>query len=285
MANKKSIWILFFTLMLIISGMSLVNAAFTATWDSPLTTQTINGTFNFTVTTASANAVANITFYYKNGTDPKFTICNSLVANQTTYGCSNDTTTLLTDGSSYTLGVNVTGYPTNNATQSANGNYTFAEITVTVDNTAPTSSFTVDIDQVEFLSAVPIQVDCSGSTDATDTALSRIVRLYKDGEQTSTKTSPSVGNGTFTFDTSDFDFIGTGLINCRVTDNANQEDWGTNYSILVKGKDGEVKKAQALSEISVTTPGRGLNGKTIAVIIVVLAGGLFFANIAGKRSK
>src|SRR3990167_3088867 len=176
MVNHKTIFgVLLYSIVLLLS-IGIVNAAFTATWDSPTTGMTINGTFNFTVTIASANAANNITFYYVNGSNPQFTFYQNLNANQTTYGSSNDTTTLLTEGTTYTIGANVSGYPNLGAGSSTNR--TQAEISVTIDQTVPTVIFRVDRDTIGYMDGTGIQVNCGASTDNVDTGLSFNITVY-----------------------------------------------------------------------------------------------------------
>ena len=275
MVNHKTIFgVLLYSIVLLLS-IGIVNAAFTATWDSPTTGMTINGTFNFTVTIASANAANNITFYYVNGSNPQFTFYQNLNANQTTYGSSNDTTTLLTEGTTYTIGANVSGYPNLGAGSSTNR--TQAEISVTIDQTVPTVIFRVDRDTIGYMDGTGIQVNCGASTDNVDTGLSFNITGYTStGRSIQRNTGPTASTGITDFSNGDLNEKGDLRLVCSVSDNANLTTHSANFTVRVisKTSDEERVVTQQLGTRSLMFP-----------LIIVLGAGIVVIGLGSMAFK
>ena len=213
----KKIMVLFGMLVL----MSIGAYSLTVTVDAPASNANINGTYNFTATIsgyANNDNVTNCTF--STTADGIFGISN--MGNITKYW-NQTATASLTETASTTITINCYN---SSATLLGTGTSTG----VAIDNTNPVCSQAVDFDILEALN--PLTVDCSASTDTTDTTYS-INLLGSDA--TSTTETPS--DGIAVFEGSETGDLGWATATCTVTDEVTKSTACTANSIWIKGAD------------------------------------------------
>lgn len=203
---------------------------------TPSASDILNGTYNFSLTVSgdfSSNAT-NCT--WATTTDGVFAVYFNTSLNQTLFWNSTDTSTL-TETASTTL--NMTCY--NSTTQSLS-----TTLTIGIDNTAPTCSFTIDNDEVEYLDPIGVATT-QGSSDTT--TLTNAWTLFDPSggsQQTSTSSEP-------TFTGADFDEIGESTLQLIVTDavgGAGHITACTNKTIFVRGNNGDSITPQLTNNIA-----------------------------------
>jgi hypothetical protein len=250
MKQKRVILFSAFLFSLILASiltLTIVSAA-TISITTPTASETIYGTYTFTLTNASA--------YYVNCTwsttaDSNFGITyNTTGENQVAWNISNNTA-LLTDAASTTL--TVTCY--NRTASEDSGTQTIA-----IDNTAPTCSNSLPIGEstVVFHDIFGIN-PLDASTDAIDSSLTYSLILYDpSGNRQDTSTS-----STANFADEDFDEIGTFILAQTVTDNGANVGTCTNLSIDVQGSNGD-------GTVVTTTQQASQQRNTVIIISVII---------------
>lgn len=253
--KHQTIAALICALMILITAAS-ASAAYTATFTKPLTTETISGTYAFTVTLAGSDGTynqTNVTFKTSTGT--------LLCADTTISATGNDTatcnyaTTGLTDG---TYNFVALVYNGSDGTNPINGTVA----SVVVDNTAPTSTFVVDYENHKKFR--DLQYSCIGA-DAIDTSVTYAVNITDlDGLARQNLTS-----GTSYYNGDNFDKSGDYTAMCRVTDNA-----GNTVTKTITVSVTSDRTTATTATTSIDQPGKKTNSTTLlvaAAVIVIIA--------------
>ena len=121
-----------------------------------------------------------------------------------------------------------------------------------------------------------VVVDCRGSTDAVDSSLTYNFTLYYDNDgvwdikKTFTKSNTTDGVYTMSdsewFDIAPLDYI----INCRVTDDVNNQAWGANQSITVEGSEDKVSEQKKSQIITQREPKKISKGLIVFIVLIVI---------------
>ena len=227
------------------------------TINTPSTTgQTLTGSFTFNVTTALAtDNVTNCTF--STTADGLFADVGNWTAEQTEFNVTNNTA-LLTNAEDTTLTV-----VCNNEASSES-----ATKVINIDNTAPTCSFSIDLDYTKFMDAQGITVT-DASSDTTDlTYLYTLTDLDGKSQATSTSQNPN-------FNLEDFDQIGDFKLDLVITDEASLSTACSNKTIIVMGTDDDIP---VISETTDTTTTAEQTKTQTYLIVGMIA--LFLAIVA-----
>ena len=261
MSKKKILIFGLLSSLLILTSLAFAQAAIT--FNRPASGATVNGTFNFNVTTSLDRQNTNFTVWV--GTTAVCTSIN-ITANQVGFNCTGSTTGL-TDGSTTW---NFTIY---NATYSGAGQTTLESATQVnvLDNLAPVCRLTMVPANV-FPAGDRVIADCSGSTDAQDTALTFSVSTQNPRDNSVANDTPS--NGVATFTGGQIPHEGSYTFRCTATDNALQS---TACSVTIRGEEDTTAPASGIT----SPPAQQILGNKNIIIIGGVATILIIAIVLG----
>lgn len=239
--NNKN---LILPVIILLGTMFLISGICALGFVTPTNNANINGTYIFKV---SPNITNTINCTWSTSTNANFAITTNVSGNQNYFNVTNNTA-LLTEVASTTLTVvcrNGTGA----------GNSTTSSITIGIDNTAPTCSFSIDKDLVSINDVTGIETTDT-SSDTTDLTYAWV--LYR-GDNTQSQTSASQEP---TFSGTDFDQIDSFTLALTITDEVSKSTVCTNQSITVRGSDDDIVPIITSSE-------PGILGKDMTIPIIV----------------
>lgn len=239
---------------LLLGVMLAITMVSALTINTPTASQAINGTHLFNVTTAIDN-VLNCT--WSTTANANFAITLNSSADQADFTNSSNTASL-TEVEDTTLTVLC-----RNSTASES-----ATRTISIDNTDPSCSFTIDQDHVQRQSGLGILIS-DGSTDTTDiTYLYNLTNEEGMQKQTSTSAEPTFSNG-------DLEDLGEHTVTLTVTDEVGKTDSCT-ATFFIKGTESS-KEVVVQSAVS-----QKLAGDSNMLMFVFVGGGvLLLIVIAG----
>ena len=254
--NKILVGVFLFSVLFSIALLSA-----TITINTPTASEAINGTYLFNITT-DQNATLNCT--WSTTADSNFAITVNTSAEQKEFTNSTDTTSL-TEVKDTTLTVTCTN---------SSNNQQSATRTISIDNTAPTCSFSIGIGEetLSYMDPIGVSPTDASSDTTTLTYLWTVWDSAGNSQDTSTSSTPN-------FASEDFDEIGEFTLGLTVTDEVGKSTSCTNKTIFVKGN----KKAQPSQAIVFIT--RNKNQMLIGgiVLLLILISGL--AIILINKSK
>lgn len=247
-----------------ILAISFVSAADTVTLVTPAASAYIAGTtYNFSATVATPEEVANVTFYYDDSGNQS--ICSTLNATEdlTSFSCVASTAGI-TDGS-YTF--HAVALDDDDATVLSSD----ASATVTVDNTDP--SVSISIDKTHVLEVTKQRVTCtySDTTAGVSTATITVV----DDEGTSSSFTPTSSGAVTTIGTQYHHELGDYTVTCTIVDNsANSASASTTYDVYPGTLGGEYQEPE---------PAGGEEQETNWTAIIIVAVIVFIIYLTTKK--
>ena len=263
MINKK---ILFTTFLLVFSLLLINNvSAQTVAINSPAANERIRvDNYNVTFTVTDNNdTITNLTLYAisSGGTETLLlSIINTSEAQNTSWSMQIDFIANLSNANDYTL--NVTASTTVDA---GNGFVTDDTNTgVDIDNVAPTVSFILDRGFTRRSDPTGIEVDCTGSSDATTGIANYTITITKPYEP-QVNVSETVTNGKRSFTTTDIDSLGEYQAWCVVDDNTGNvgSTSSQTFQVLSSGDGGAVTATNIIKQ-------QGTQNVTLIVGVVIL---------------
>lgn len=275
---KKNILIFGGMLVLLIGLSQMVSANPTCTINVPASNTAYNGTINVNISiTNNGTGDYNITGFNMSTTaDTDFTNCIGS-ENASSYQCSANTATLITEVKQTTVTADILVNNTGITGVIKNGSCTSTG--VDFDNTNPVCSQLIDFEQIDILK--PLTVDCSDSTDTTDITYSVVLTLEDATTSTETPT-----DGIAIFEQGQTGVLGWATAQCTVTDEVTKSTACTSNSIWI----GSEEPTTPPPDIVTTPPNEEKDNMIIfliagvaLIIVIIILVVIFATKKKGKR--
>ena len=178
-------------------------------------------------------------------------------------------TSSYTERADYAIHINVTIAYANGTLQ----NDTLVLTGVDIDNTAP-SSAVLSYSKEAVATDSKFNADCGLSVDAVDTALDYNISIYNSegiivqSKSETNAVTGSVNSGIQEFRASELNYKGSGVINCRVTDQAGFSTTSANQTLRLISADDE--EAQAGASATAEQEQAGMSFIWVIIIFVVI---------------